>query len=234
MTDNIYIPAPPPQDPSSLPVYLNGELVRLSNSVQQPPQGEQGEAGADGTSATHEWSGTSLRFTDANGTGSYVNLKGDDGADGADGADGGFTTNSNAQVNSLGVGTAGSGVTGEIRATNNITAYYSDDRLKTRGSNIQNPLEKLQKLNGFYYQANEVAVELGYEKKDEVGVSAQEVQSVLPEIVVPAPISDKYLTVYYEKLIPLLIEAVKELDTKVSLLGDIDRRLNRIISHFED
>ena len=209
---------------------MNGELIRLSNSVQQPPQGDQGEAGADGTSATHEWSGTSLRFTDANGTGAYVNLKGDtgndgadgadgqDGQDGADGADGGFTTNSNAQVNSLGVGTAASGTTGEIRATNNITAYYSDDRLKTRGSNIQNPLEKLQKLNGFYYQANEVAVELGYEKKDEVGVSAQEVQSVLPEIVVPAPIDDKYLTVYYEKLIPLLIEAVKELSDQVDAL----------------
>ena len=221
MADNIYIPAPPPQDPASLPVYLNGELVRLSNSVQQPPQGEQGEAGADGTGATHEWSGTSLRFTDVNGTGSYVDLKGDDGADGADGndgVDGGFTTNSDAQVDSLGVGTAASGTTGEIRATNNITAYYSDDRLKTRGSNIQNPLEKLQKLNGFYYQANEVAVELGYEKKDEVGVSAQEVQSVLPEIVVPAPIDDKYLTVYYEKLIPLLIEAVKELSDQVDAL----------------
>jgi hypothetical protein len=44
------------------------------------------------------------------------------------------------------------------------------------------------------------------------------VQAVLPEIVVPAPIDDKYLTVHYEKMIPLLIEAIKELAAKVETL----------------
>jgi hypothetical protein len=47
---------------------------------------------------------------------------------------------------SLGVGTPATGVTGEIRATNNITAYYSDDRLKTRVSNIVDPIEKIKTL----------------------------------------------------------------------------------------
>jgi len=121
-----------------------------------------------------------------------------------------ITTTSSVQFGSFGVGTAASGTTGEIRATNNITAYYSDDRLKTRFNNIDNALAKVLSLNGFYYQANETAQALGYQVKSEVGVSAQEVQAILPEIVVPAPIDDKYLTVHYDKLIPLLIEAIKE------------------------
>ena len=128
------------------------------------------------------------------------------------------STSQNSQFNSIGVGTAGSGTTGEIRATNNVTAYYSDDRLKTKLGNIENALEKLVSLNGFNYQPNDIAQSLGYEVKDEVGVSAQEVQRVLPSAVVPAPIDDKYLTVHYDRLIPLLIEAIKELTAKVERL----------------
>ena len=122
------------------------------------------------------------------------------------------------QISSLGVGTAATGTGGEIRATNNITAYYSDDRLKTRLGNIENALDKVNQLTGFYYEANKTAQDLGYTVKREVGVSAQEVQKVLPEIVVPAPIDDKYLTIYYDKLVPLLIEAIKELNAKVEKL----------------
>jgi hypothetical protein len=128
------------------------------------------------------------------------------------------TTTSNIQLGSLGIGTAASGTTGEIRATNNITAYYSDDRLKTRFGSIKNALEKVKQLNGFYYEANQTAQDLGYTVKREVGVSAQEVQNILPEIVVPAPIDEKYLTVHYDKLIPLLIEAIKELEKRVAEL----------------
>ena len=122
------------------------------------------------------------------------------------------------QVNSLGVGTAASGTAGEIRATNNVTANYSDDRLKTKLGSIENALDKVKSLSGFYYEANEVAQALGYKVEKEVGVSAQQVQAVMPEVVVPAPIDDKYLTVRYEKLIPLLIEAIKELELQVSEL----------------
>ena len=130
----------------------------------------------------------------------------------------GVGTASNVQHGSLGIGTAASGTTGEIRATNNVTAYYSDNRLKTRLGPIENALHKVSTLSGFYYEANETAQALGYKVKREVGVSAQEVQAVLPEIVVPAPIDDKYLTVHYDKLVPLLIEAIKELSAKVETL----------------
>jgi hypothetical protein len=129
-----------------------------------------------------------------------------------------LNTSNNYQVNSLGVGTAGSGTAGEIRATNAVTAYYSDDRLKTKLGNIEGALAKVKTLSGFYYEANETAQALGYKPKREVGVSAQSVQAVLPEVVVPAPIDEQYLTVHYDKLVPLLIEAIKELEAKVAAL----------------
>lgn len=129
-----------------------------------------------------------------------------------------INTTASVQFGSFGVGTAASGTTGEIRATNNVTAYYSDDRLKTRLGKIENALDKVGKLNGFYYEANETAQALGYKAKREVGVSAQEVQAVLPEIVAPAPIDEKYMTIYYERLVPLLIEAIKELKSEVDAL----------------
>jgi predicted acyltransferase (DUF342 family) len=122
----------------------------------------------------------------------------------------------NSYFNSVGIGTAASGTAGEIRATNAITSYYSDERLKTKLGNIESALDKLMTLNGFYYEANEIAQELGYEVKKEVGLSAQEVQKVLPEVVTNAPINDKYLTIHYERIIPLIIEAIKELKNEIS------------------
>ena len=114
--------------------------------------------------------------------------------------------------------TSGLTVTGAITATTTITSYYSDERLKTKLGNIENALEKVKSLNGFYYEANEVAQSLGYSPKREVGVSAQEVENVLPEIVTSAPIDNQYLTIWYERLTPLLIEAIKELSAEVEEL----------------
>jgi hypothetical protein len=131
-----------------------------------------------------------------------------------------LNTSNNYQIGSLGVGTAASGTSGEIRATNNITAYYSDERLKTKVGDIQDPLIKIHEIKTMLYHANEVAVALGYDASIiEVGLSAQSVQAVQPEAVAPAPIDDKYLTVRYERLVPLLIEAIKALDDKVNALA---------------
>ena len=122
------------------------------------------------------------------------------------------------QITSLGVGTAASGTTGEIRATNNITAYYSDDRLKTRLGVIENALDKVAKLDTFYYEANDLAQSFGYKVVREVGLSAQQVQAIMPEVVAPAPIDDRYLTVRYERLIALAFAAIKELKQEVETL----------------
>jgi hypothetical protein len=126
------------------------------------------------------------------------------------------STSQNSQFNSIGVGTAASGTSGEIRATNNITAYYSDIRLKTKVGDITDPLGKVRQIETMLYHANETAVELGYDASViEVGVSAQSVQAVQPEAVAPAPIDDKYLTVRYERLVPLLLESVKALEDRI-------------------
>ena len=137
------------------------------------------------------------------------------------------TFNANGQqVTSFSVGTAApSGTAGEIRATNNITAYYSDERLKENIKPIPSALSKLLTLRGVTYNSNELAEQYGYmDKKEQVGVIAQEVEKVLPQIVVPAPFDiaqdadgneysksgENYKTVQYDKLVPLLIEAIKE------------------------
>jgi hypothetical protein len=125
----------------------------------------------------------------------------------------------NVQIDSLGIGTSASGTTGEIRATNNITAYYSDERLKDFKGKIDNALDKVSQLNGYYFTENAKAKELGYNNDSlQVGVSAQEVEKVLPEIVTKAPIDSKYKTVWYDKLVPLLIEAVKEQQQQINEL----------------
>jgi hypothetical protein len=86
-------------------------------------------------------------------------------------------------------------------------------------------------LNGYYFTENDKAKELGYSNdKMQIGVSAQEVQAVLPEIVKLAPISqnegvDDYYTVSYEKLTPVLIEAIKEQQTQIDELKEMVQKL---------
>ena len=118
----------------------------------------------------------------------------------------------------IGSTTASTGAFTTLTATGSVTAFFSDDRLKTRHGKIENALDKLQTLDGFYYTPNQVAQDLGYEATKDVGVSAQSVQAIMPEVVAPAPIDSQYLTVRYEKLVPLLIEAIKELKAEVDEL----------------
>ena len=98
-----------------------------------------------------------------------------------------------------------------------VITNYSDERLKTIIAPIDNALDKVKALEGFYYTPNKKALDIGVESNQlsRVGVSAQQVQTVLPEAVKQAPIGHGYLTVQYEKLVPLLIEAIKELSAKV-------------------
>ena len=74
-------------------------------------------------------------------------------------------------------------------------------------------------LRGFTYNFNEIGEGFGFNSKQRhSGVSAQEVQSILPEATAPAPADNKYLTVKYDKLVPLLIEAIKELKSEIDEL----------------
>jgi len=127
------------------------------------------------------------------------------------------------------VGTTADPGAGAIYATGNITAYYSDARLKTVSGKIENALDKVAQLSGVYYTNNSVAKSFGYDSDEvQVGVLAQDVEAVMPEIVKAAPFDldennnsksgENYKTVQYEKLIPLLIEAINELRAEVKAL----------------
>ena len=143
--------------------------------------------------------------------------KGQKGAQGDDGEVGptgpGVSTTSNTQINSLGVGTAASGTAGSIRATNDIIAYYSSDkRLKDVKGVVENALEKVLQLNGVMFDW--IAKEGIHENKGyDMGIIAQEVEKFFPEIVVTRP--NGYKAVKYEKLVAVLIEAIKDLNTKI-------------------
>jgi len=110
---------------------------------------------------------------------------------------------------------------GTLTVSNDLVAFASDDRLKTNRVGLTDALDKVCSLNGFTFNFNETGGELGFSTDIRyVGVSAQEVQKVLPEAVKPAGADENYITVQYEKIVPLLIEAIKELSDKVSALED--------------
>ena len=112
-------------------------------------------------------------------------------------------------------------ITGAITATGEITAYVSDKRLKRKIKNIENPIEKVMQINGVTHEWIEGIEKLGFTPTREVETAtiAQEIGAVIPDGVCPAPFDvgmdgksisgENYLTVRVEKIVPLLIEAIK-------------------------
>lgn len=114
---------------------------------------------------------------------------------------------------------------------------FSDDRLKAKDGLLDGALDKLSGINAFYYYENDLAKELGFRNgQRQLGLSAQELSAVLPEVVSLAPFdreldpetgkfksrsSKKYLTVDYEKLSAFSLQAVKELADKVDHKVDL-------------
>ena len=132
-------------------------------------------------------------------------------------------TSSDVQFDSFGVGTAASGTTGEIRATNDITAFYSSDiSLKENINPISNALDKLSQIGGYTFDWTDKFIkERGGEddyfmRKKDTGIIAQEIEEILPEVVATRPNGTK--AVKYDKLTPLLIQAIKELKTELDEL----------------
>jgi len=130
-------------------------------------------------------------------------------------------TTADPQFNSIGAGTAAPTTAGQIRATDDITAFYSSDfSLKENIHNIENPMEKVQQLNGVLFDwkqdwINNNGGEDGYfVRKTDVGVIAQDVEKVLPEVVGTRPNGVK--AVKYDRLCALLIECVKDLQNQVN------------------
>ena len=114
----------------------------------------------------------------------------------------------------LNVGSATGATTGQIKASGDIIAFASSDAtLKTDVAVITDALAKVNSLRGVTYTWNEEANTLGLHGTD-TGVIAQEVARVLPEVVTTR--DSGHMAVKYDKMIGLLIEAIKELDDKLS------------------
>ena len=133
------------------------------------------------------------------------------------------STSQNSQFNSIGVGTAGSTTAGEIRATNNVTAYYSSDaRLKENVQTIDNALDIVSAVGGKTFDWTDAYVaehggEDGYfVRKSDFGVIAQDVQAVFPVAVRER--GDGTLAVDYEKLVAVAFQAIAELRAEVDAL----------------
>ena len=106
---------------------------------------------------------------------------------------------------------------GDIVADGDIIAYNASDRkLKDNLQVIQGSLDKIGEINGYEFDWNEKSPGWARERGHDIGVIAQEVQKVVPEIVVER--KNGYLGVDYKRLVPLLIESVKELKEEVEEL----------------
>lgn len=120
-----------------------------------------------------------------------------------------------------------------MRATGQITSNLSDQRLKDIVAEIHDALGMVQKIRGVYYNPSPFARTVAGGRDLDVGLLAQEVQQVLPHVVKPAPFDtdendesisgENYLTLQYERIVPLLVEAVK-------CQGDQLRELDQLCS----
>ena len=131
-------------------------------------------------------------------------------------------TTDNLRFNSLGIGMAASATAGRIDATNDVVAFSSSDiRFKENIVPIENALDKISKISGNTYDWKaENKIEHGYEGND-VGVIAQEIEAVLPQLVQTR--ENGFKAVKYDKLVALLIEGIKEQQSQIEKLRmDLD------------
>ena len=199
--------------PTEVQIYKDGTVAPADLSTGGPSWDSSGNLNA---TSFRKSGGTSSQFLKADGsvdTSTYLTAAPSAGTANGQiqyrsgtgfGAESGLTFNSSTNVLSCG---------------GDIIAFASDERLKTNFEPIENAVDKVLQLRGFTYNFNEIGEGLGFDTSlRHAGVSAQEVQAVLPEAVCPAPASDEYLTVKYDKLVPLLIEAIKELKEEIKEL----------------
>jgi|TARA_B110001454_G_scaffold165700_1_gene155482 hypothetical protein len=216
------------------PIIFNGtsttsNCIKVANVSQTGPvdlliEGSDNSSGTGGVGGDIDiCAGNATSTTGGNGGSIFLNA--------------GFATNQGAakgcvQVNcsvglkvangSLAVGNiTNSSTTGRIDASNDIVAYSTSDcRLKKYIKPISNALDKIDQIRGveFDWKVTDEKMEEevhSFEGHD-VGVIAQEIEAVLPEVVVTR--DNGYKAVNYEKIVPLLIQGIKELKSEVEIL----------------
>lgn len=113
---------------------------------------------------------------------------------------------------------------GELRATGDVVAYYSDSRLKKDVVEIDNPIEKVQAIRGVTYTWNEEKVNVDNRKagKRDIGLIAQEVESIEPLLTSEWATegNETYKTIRYDRIVALLVEGMKEQQKQIEELKE--------------
>ena len=114
---------------------------------------------------------------------------------------------------------------GTLYVVGDVYSATSDERLKIIEGPITDAVAKVMELEGFYYYDNDIAKSLGVVgNRRKLGLSAQKLNKVIPEVVIPAPFDqdenlktesksksgEDYLTAQYDRVVPLLVNAIKE------------------------
>jgi hypothetical protein len=149
-----------------------------------------------------------------------------------------IATTSSVQFGSFGVGTAASGTSGEIRAINNITSFYSSDRkFKENIETIPNALDSVDAIGGNLFDWTDAYLEAHggendyFLRKEDFGVIAQDVQAVFPRAIRTRP--DGSLAVDYEKLVALAFAAIRELNRGNGVLVESIKELSQKVKDLE-
>ncbi len=219
-------PGPPGPTGNPGPQGPQGGIGPVGNPGNTGPQGPQGFAGTPGAQGPQGFQGNQ-------GSGGNPGPQGRQGSGRANRIGGRFNITFNGGVQLL-----PSGVQGQIRMMSTYTENYSDQRFKEIIGLVDEPLKKINQIRGVYYEENDLARKFGYNNKErQVGLIAQEVQKVLPEVLAVAPFDageggnigdltnsksgESYLTIRYERMMPLLIEALKKQKEQIDYLKTI-------------
>ena len=121
----------------------------------------------------------------------------------------------------VGTGITANITAGTVRASNDIIAYASSDkRLKENIRPIPWALDKVKQINGVYFDwiplTDEERYNIHPHEGHDIGVIAQEIEEILPELVTTR--DNGYKAVKYEKIVALLIEAIKEQQSEIDQL----------------
>jgi hypothetical protein len=190
--------------PTTTSVTINGTTNQITSS-----------AGAQDLSANRTWTLSLPQNIHTAATPTFASI-----ILGTDPGGSNLVRAASARITSLGVGRDSSGTAGRIDASNDIVAYSSSDlRLKTDVVPLTGALSLVEQLSAIRFtwrQDPELKLHHGYDERPDIGLVAQEVEEVFPELVQER--ESGFKAVRYERMIPVLLQAIKELHQEVQAL----------------
>lgn len=122
-------------------------------------------------------------------------------------------------------------VSGDVKLLE-VATGYSDSRLKTDIRDLGSVIERISNLSVCRYRPNEIAQSAGVEDREEIGLIADEVAEVFPELIKISPVTDilnsveEYKTIDYARMSAILVKAIQELNVQYeSRFSSLEKRL---------